>query len=277
MLKWEILLLWLTVGCYTASAIGFIYAVAFRKSAALSWAVGLAAAGLAVHTAALGLRWAETGHGPYMRRYEVYSSNVWVAVLMFLAAQGWRPKLRPLGVLVMPSAFLLIGMAVLSSPEIRYLPTTYKTYWLLIHILFAKLAYGSALLATGLSAFYLIRRRQEDRGQVAAFFERLPSPDVMDELSYALNGFSFINIAIMILAGAIWAQNAWGRYWAWDSVETWALISWFVYGLYLHLRRVHGWKGSRAAWFSLGAFVFLLLSLFAVGTIFESYHSPYLG
>lgn len=277
MLKWEIVLHWLGVACYAASAVLFMYSMAFKKPGAISWAVRLAALGMIPHSAALGLRWLETGHGPYMRRYEVFSSDVWVGVLMFLIAQHLRPNFKQLGVVVMPVSFLVIGAAVMSSPEIREIPSSYKTFWLILHILFAKMAYGSAMIGTALSGFYLLRKRQEAKGKVAAFFKHLPSPEAMDEWAYAINGFGFINIAIMILAGSIWAQNAWGSYWTWDRIETWSLVSWFLYGLYLHLRRIHGWKGDRAAWFALGAFAVLLFALFGVGVLWESAHSPYLG
>lgn len=276
MIKWEIVLLWVAVGAYALSAVLYVFSVAFQRAPWLGRATAVAAGGLVPHTAALALRWAETGHGPYMRRYEVYSSDVWVALAIFLVVQFWQPALRALGALVLPASFLLIGMAVLSSPEVQALPATFKTYWLIIHILFAKLAYGANLVATALAAFYLVKSRQQRQGRVTPFYQRLPGPDLLDELSYAFIGFGFIMLGIMILAGSIWAKNAWGRYWGWDAVETWSLISWLVYGLYLHLRRTYGWRGARAAWFAIGGMGLLVFSLFGIGLFYQTFHSPYM-
>ena len=274
-LKWQIAFLWLAVAAYALSGVAFVISAAFRRGRWVRPAVLLTWLGLLPHSAALALRWLQAGHGPYMYRYEVYSSDAWVAVFLFLIIQRWRPALRVLGLLVMPASFLLIGMAVLASPEVRPLPATFKTYWLIVHIFFAKLAYGSALIGTALAVLYLLKRRRETAGRADGFYERLPSLETLDELSYAFLGFSFVMIGTMILAGSIWAKNAWGRYWGWDAVETWSLVSWLVYGLYLHLRRTYGWKGEGAAYAAVAAMATLLFALFGVGVFFESFHSPY--
>ncbi len=278
MIRWEMVLLWAAVALYAASAASYVASLFFSWDRWTGWATRLAELALAPHTLSLLLRWLEAGHGPYLRRYEVYSSDVWVGVVMFLLAQRWRPSLRGLGAVVMPASFLLIGMAVMSSPEIRTMPPSFRTYWLVIHILFAKLAYGANLIATGCAVLYLMKRRRTERDlPVRGLLAKVPDLAPLDELSYAFSGFGFLMIGIMILAGSIWAKNAWGSYWNWDAVETWALISWFVYGIYLHLRRTHGWKGSRAAWMNIAALGFLLFALFGVGLFFDSAHSPYVG
>ena len=229
------------------------------------------------HSAALGLRWLEAGHGPYLRQYEVYSSDVWVMMVMFLLVQFWRPALRTAGMVAMPVCLLLIGMAVMASPEIRDLPVTFKTYWLIVHILFAKLAYGSALMGTAMGVLYLASQQKTRTNRLTNFYRRLPPLEVLDELSYAFIGFGFVMLGIMIVAGSIWAKNAWGRYWGWDPVETWALISWLFYGLYLHLRVTFKWQGGRAAWFSVVAMAVLIFALFGIGWFYQSFHSPYIG
>ena len=271
----EIGLHWIAVAFYCLSAILYIYGFVFRKDRAFKWALVAAVCGLIPHTAALGLRWYVTGHGPYLRRYEVLSSNVWVGLVMFILVQRIKPVLRPFGAVVMPVSFLLIGLAVLSSPETHPLPETFQTFWLLVHILFAKLAYGSCLIATALAGGYLLlqgggRLQQKWAG-------RLPAPGIIDEFSYRFTGFGFMMIGIMIAAGAIWANDAWGSYWSWDPVETWSLLSWVVYGLYLHLRRMHGWRGRKAAWYTMIAFLLLLFTIFGIGLIYVSEHSPYMN
>lgn len=276
MIKTEILLHWGAVAFYIVSAVLFIYSFAFRKTEYMRWGTRAALAGLLPHTAALGLRWAEAGHGPYLRIYEVYSSDVWIIVVMFLLVQKWLPATRPAGTVVMPVSFLMIGMAVMSSPEIRPLPSTFRTFWLLVHIFFAKVAFGSLLLATGLAALYLVKERTTlpVSGGVSGEFRE---SGFFDEASYNLTGFGFLMLGIMIVSGAIWADNAWGAYWTWDPVETWSLISWLVYGIYLHLRRTYGWRGVRSAWFLVFALVILVFALFGMGYFYPSQHSPYIS
>lgn len=273
-MKDEILLHWLAVAGYSFSTVAFIYSLFFKKRTYRAGLV-LATAGFLFHTAALGLRWYHTGHGPYMRVYEVYSSDVWVAVLMYLIIQFGKPKLRVFGSFVMPSAVLLIGMAIMASKEIRELPESFRTFWLILHIFFAKLAYGSLLIATAAGVLYLLKA---DCGiRKSEWLKKIPDNDYLDELNYKFTGFGFFNLTVMIAAGSIWANQAWGSYWSWDPVEVWSLISWFIYAIYLHLRRMHGWRGSRAAWFSVAAFAILVFTIIGVGLIYVSNHSPYIS
>lgn len=277
MVKTEILLLWSAVGLYALSSCLFLFSLVFNKLQQLKTGIWLAFLGFLPHSGALGLRWAETGHGPYMRVYEVYSSDVWIALAMFFLLQVYKPNLRVLGAVVLPASFLLIGMAVMASPEIKPLPPNFQTFWLIIHIFFAKLAFGSLLIATGLSLFYLMKRRREIQGEVGVFLGKLPALRVLDELSYQFTGFGFFMLAIMIVAGAIWANKAWGRYWGWDAVETWSLITWLVYGIYLHLRRTYGWKEAKASWFAVLAFAVFVFAIFGIGLFYISVHSPYIS
>lgn len=276
MIEWEILLLWAAVALYALSTVLYVYSVAFQKD---KFKLATIAAWLALvfHSASLALRWIEAGHGPYMRRFEVYSSDVWIAVILFLLAQTWKKSLRFAGAIVMPASFLLIGMAVLSSPEITPLPSTFKTYWLIVHIIFAKLAFGGAIIGTAMALFYVLKKRKMEQGVAGPFYSKLPSLEILDELSYGFIGFGFLNLGVMIIAGSIWAKTAWGSYWSWDPVEVWSLIAWFVYAIYFHLRRTYGWKGTRLAWVALGGLAVLVFSLFGLGIFYSTGHSPYLG
>lgn len=274
--KTEIILLWVTVACYVAGSALYIHGLVFNKASSTKWATFIGLTGLLPHSAGLLLRWIESGHGPYITFYEITTSDTWVAVVTFLLVQYRYPRLRSLGVLVMPVSFLLIGLGVMSSPQIYDIPTTFRTYWLIIHILFAKLAFGSILVATGLAIFYLLKTRSGEGKLIRWIEHSTPSHDLMDELSYKFIAFGFIHLSIMIAAGSIWAEYAWGRYWGWDPVETWALISWLIYGLYLHLRLIVGWRGHKLAWYAVGAFIVLLFSVFGVVYLYHSVHTGYL-
>lgn len=270
----EIGLHWAAVACYALSSCFFIYGFVFQKDWGTKLGIMLAGLGLLPHTLALLLRWYSTGHGPYLRRYEVFSSDVWIGITMFMVAQWRKAELKQLGVLVMPVSFLLIGMSVMASPQIRPLPETFQTFWLVLHIFFAKLAYGSCLIGVVLAVVYLVSQKRKNI--LAGRFAWVSEPAAIDELSYKFNGFGFIMISVMIIAGAIWANNAWGSYWSWDPVETWSLVSWVIYGIYLHLRRMHGWKGKKSAWLNIISFCLLLFTIFGIGVFYATGHSPYM-
>lgn len=274
MYRWEVILLWVSVSFYVTASVLYVYSLVFHKD----WygKAGLVTlAGIIPHSVSIVLRWIESGHGPYVTFYEVTISDTWVALLLFLLVQYKYKKLELLGVFVVPISFLLIGLGVMSSAQIYHTPTSFQTYWLFVHILFAKLAFGSILLGTGLSVFYLIK---EKKGQFAhpTLNKHLPDLDTIDELGYRFIAFGFLHLGIMIAAGSIWANKAWGRYWGWDPVETWSLISWLIYGLYLHLRLTWGWRGRKSAWYVIAVFAVLLFSIFGVVYLYHSVHSYYL-
>lgn len=288
-MEWIIGLLWAAVALYAAASVAFAWQIVSKSAAGKSiaekkdletkydyrWGIRLTFLALLPHTAALIMRWIQTGHGPYMHEFEVYSTQVWVVVVLFLILQ-WRMRwLRFTGVLVLPSCFLLIGMAVMASPEIQPLPPDFGTFWLEIHITFAKLAYFSYLIGTALAVFYLVKEKRIEKGKDLGFLARVPDLPVLNEKSYRFIAFGFVMMAIMIIAGAIWADKAWGSYWSWDPVETWSLISWLLYGLYLHLVRTYGWRGKRPAWLAIAAVFVMVFALLGLGAIYQSLHSPY--
>lgn len=169
---------------------------------------------------------------------------------------------------VMPITFTLMGWLMLSDPSLIELPSTYHTVWMVVHILFGQLSYGSVLVAVGLAVLVLARERI-----TSPFWrERIPETDRLDDLAYRFMAFGFIFETLMIIAGAIWAQNAWGRYWSWDPLEVWSLSTWLVFGLYFHLRLAFDFKGKRSALYILFAFVFSFLSFFGLPFFSQTVH-----
>ena len=162
--------------------------------------------------------------------------------------------LRWLGVLVSISALLTLGTAVtlLYVPSAPLVPAL-KSTWLVIHVSTAIISGGVFLLANVIAAAYLYLDNMENKGQRKVWAQRLPSLDSLDQLSYRLVAFVFPLWTFSVIAGAIWAESAWGRYWGWDPQETWAFITWVAYAAYLHARVTVGWRGRRAAWLCLFA------------------------
>jgi cytochrome c-type biogenesis protein CcsB len=165
-----------------------------------------------------------------------------------------KNDLRWLGLLVSAAVLLVLGTAitVLYRPSAPLVPAL-KSTWLVIHVSAAIISGGVFLLANIISAAYLYLDSMEEKGERKAWAQRLPSLEVLDQLSYRLVAFVFPLWTFAVMAGAIWAEHAWGRYWGWDPKETWAFITWVAYAAYLHARVTVGWRGRRAAWLCLFA------------------------
>ena len=163
-------------------------------------------------------------------------------------------KLRWLGLPVSLAVLLTLGTAVtlLYRPSAPLMPAL-KSPWLVIHVSAAIISGGVFLLANCIAATYLILDRYEQKGLRPVWAEKLPSLEALDNLSYRLVALVFPLWTFSVIAGAIWAEAAWGRYWGWDPKETWAFITWVAYAAYLHARVTAGWKGKKAAWLCLFA------------------------
>lgn len=272
-IKLQLFFYWITVGFCFAGTVFFITSIIFKKENLVRFAMLFSYLAVVPLTVALIDRWVQTGHFPYWGVYEVFASYAWGALVFFLIIQGYKPTLKITGAVVLPITMLMVGIAVMSSTELKEIPKTFFTFWLGIHILFAKLAYGSVLISAALSIGYLLRKKQEERGgAINPLLARLPSTERIDHWSYQFAAFAFVMLGIMIASGAVWAYKAWGRYWGWDPIETWALISWLIYGGYFHLRRTMGLRGRWAAWFGIFAVVLVLFAFFGIPLFYPSVH-----
>ena len=264
-LGWTAAVLYLAAtGCYGVCLV-------FAGPRPETWGRRLTGLGLALHGTAIALRWLTAGHGPYMAKHEVLLSMSWIAVLLLLAWTSRHKDVEALAVVVLPLAILMLAVGLFADPAIRRLPPSLRSVWLVIHVLCNKVAAGSMLVAVGAAAIYLGKAaRPESR-----FASRFPPLTELDRLSRQWVGFGFLFWTITIAAGAIWANEAWGRYWGWDPIETWSLITWLCFGFYLHGRRFFAWHGKKAAWMVVGCFLISILTLFLVPFLPGSLHSEY--
>lgn len=263
-------LFWVAVTLYALATAAFFAGFAFRSArleAAGAWLLGLS---LAPHGATLALRWAEVGHGPYHTRYEVVSADVFLLVLVWVVVSVAARGLRVLGSLVAPSAFLLMGWAVSAFELKREVPIIFKSWWLALHIGFAKLFFATILLAALCAAAWLVKARRP--GALA----RLPSPERLDLYEHQLTLVSFLFLGVMIAAGSLWAHQSWGRYWAWDPMETSSLVTWVALGIILHFRVLHGWTARRMAWLTFAGLAFAVVTLFVVALLVPTIHDSYM-
>ncbi len=265
----EAWLFWAGVMLYAAASAAFLAGNIFGRPRLAGCGLPLALAGFILNTAVIAVRWSATGHPPLMGDYESALSRSWVTVGLFLGLQLRYPRLRGLGMVVLPFALLNLGYGSLRSPILQPLAPPFRSPWLFIHIAFALLTYAAYAVAAALSVLFLLKIR---RSAGSAFYDRFPSPEVMDELSYKLIAFGFIADSMMLVAGAIWANSLWGAYWSWDPIQTWAFINWLTYGIYLHLRVIHRWRMKRAAWLSVAAVITVIISFWATNYLGAGLH-----
>jgi cytochrome c-type biogenesis protein CcsB len=192
-------------------------------------------------------------HVPWGNMYEFSITGALAFTGAYLAALR-KNDLRWLGLFVSLAVLLTLGTAITllyrnSAPLVPALKST----WLVIHVTAAIISGGVFLLANVIAATYLYLEYSERTGGRKPWAKRLPELDTLDQLSYRLVAFVFPLWTFAVIAGAIWAESAWGRYWGWDPKETWAFITWVAYAAYLHARVTIGWKGRRAAWLCLFA------------------------
>lgn len=211
--------------------------------------IGLAVTVVAAltHVAGVVLRGVAAQRPPWGNMYEFVTTSLAIVAIVYLVL-ALRSGMRWLG---LPVTLLLTigqGLAVtVFYVDVSELMPALHSVWFVIHIIAAATA-GAAFNVGGIAAIlYLVRTRAEARGSVRGYLARIPSAAALDRVSYRFHAFAFPLWTFTIAAGAIWAQFAWGRFWGWDPKETWSLVTWIVYAVYLHARATAGWKGRRAA------------------------------
>ena len=225
--------------------------------------------GFVLHTAALVTRGIGAGRLPLTNQYEFATSFAWGISLCFLMFL-WKYHFQALGAFVTPVIFLLIGYAAMQSREVRELMPALRSNWLGIHVSTAILSYGAFGVYFAVSLMFLMRQKMKDN---VFWQEHIPEEQKLDMISYRAVSLGFLFLTFVIITGAIWAERAWGSYWSWDPKETWSLITWIIYALYLHLRISKGWKNKSAAMFAVIGFICVIFTYIGVNTLIPGIHS----
>ncbi len=263
----ELQLLWLALMLYTlagSTAIGST--VLAKRPERIILAVIVI--GLAAHAASLGLRWGRLGHGPFITMFEILSSNVWSLLLIYGLAYWRVPAVRPAAVVVMPVLFLMMAWLLVTNPTAGHFPPTYHTVWLYVHMLLGKVFLGAVLVAVGIAGLILLRHT----GRGAARLAELPDDLRLENLAVRFMMVGFIFETLMLVAGAIWAQDAWGRFWAWDPLETWAFATWLTLAFFIHLRVTVRLSPQHSALLIMAVFVLAFLTFFGVPFVSTAPH-----
>ncbi len=266
-LELELLILWAALIIYVLAGSLVIVAAIFRQVTDDIFQ-GLLWLGLGVHTAAITYRWIRLEHGPFLTMFEILSSNIW-SVTLFFALTYWRiPSIRPVATIMMPILFMMMGWLMLAYPGESVFPPTYNTIWLYIHIGFGKVFMGALMIASALSCIVLLR----DLKPIGQLCSSMPVSNSVSELSFRFLALALVFESLMLVAGAIWAQDAWGRYWAWDPLETWSFITWLVLAITLHVRITWPISTKIGAMLILIVFVIAFLTFFGVPFISTAPH-----
>jgi cytochrome c-type biogenesis protein CcsB len=234
-------------------------------------ALGLTALAALSHAGVLVARGLATDRLPWGNMYEFATATVLVAVVAYLVFAVRNPGLRHAGLFVLAPVVLsmvLIGL-FLYAPAAP-LVAALRSSWLAIHVSTAILGFGIFFVSGIASALFLLVSRDGERTGLLA---RLPSAAALDRVAHRTAVFGFPIWTFAVIAGAIWAESAWGRFWGWDPKETWAFIAWVVYAAYLHARTTAGWRGRPAAWVNVVGLVVMIFNLLFVNLVSTGLHS----
>lgn len=243
-----------------------------RRAGGIAVAVFVLAALL--HFAAVAARGLAVGRVPWGDAYE-FALTGSLAVAVLGVGLLVRERARWLGAFVALPILLTLGVATaLFYTAPSALAPALQSFWLVIHVSVAFIASALFTVAFSLTVLQLVQSRFDRRGgDRPAFLRSVPAADALEALSFRLHAAGFVLWSFTVVAGAIWAEHAWGRYWGWDPKEVWALVIWIVYAGYLHARVTAGWGGARAAWFGVFGYACLLFNFFGVNYLFVGNHS----
>jgi cytochrome c-type biogenesis protein CcsB len=230
-------------------------------------AVSLTVLAVGLHLASIVLRGIAAGRWPLGNMYEFTSAICLAAVVAWLVVLRRAPASRSIGLFVLLPVVVLLFLAgtVLYAQAAPVVPAL-QSYWLVVHVTTIGASSGLLLVPGVASALFLLRQR----GVLA---DRLPAAEVLDRLAYRTTIVAFPVYTFAIIAGAVWAEAAWGRFWGWDPKETVAFVSWVVYAAYLHARATAGWRTGRAAWINIAGFATIVFNLFFINMVVAGLHS----
>ncbi len=225
-----------------------------KRSSLGWWAAAFQITAVVLLTAYIVVRMSYTGHGPFSNQHEFAIAFSWGILLVNLFFDlRYRIRLISLIVLLVAGGMLVYGMSLDTSVK-PLIPALQNSLMLTLHVSFAVIAYGAACVSFGAAVLYLLHPVIKR--------VKLPRLEVLDDIGYRAAVITFPLLTIMIVLGSVWANTAWGRYWGWDPKETAALVTWLVYGAFLHVRVVRDWRGRKAAWMLVLGFITVLFAYF---------------
>ncbi len=244
-------------GVYFASMIFYAGSLFFKNkifSILARFFIICAALGLSIH---IGIRWQAALRPPLSNMFESLVVFAW-AIAVFIIFMDLKYKIKVINALTALMGLLALGYAALLDKEIAPLMPALRSNWLTFHVLTCFIGYAALTVAFVASLIILFKKEASQN---------------LDNISHKLIALGFLFLTLGIISGSVWANSAWGTYWSWDPKETWSLITWFIYAIYLHARLRKGWRGKKAAWLSVIGFLAMLFTYFGVSYLFSGLHS----
>jgi cytochrome c-type biogenesis protein CcsB len=279
--QFSVLSLYSAMGLYAVAFILFTLDLSGLAPAKLRMArIGLSITwlGFALQVIATVLRGLAASRVPWANMYEFAMTGTLMIMLVFLIV-NLKWDIRYLGAFI--TGFVLLALGISATRyyvEVVPLPPALQSYWLVIHVFVATLATGFFALGFALSLAQLLQERREratNEQQAArwAWLSRLPNSVNLENFAYRLIIVGFVLWTFTLIAGAVWAEKAWGRYWGWDVKEVWTFIIWTIFAGYLHARSTRGWRGSRSAVLAMIGFAAIVFNFTVVNIFFKGLHA----
>jgi cytochrome c-type biogenesis protein CcsB len=224
-----------------------------------------------LHVGGTVLRGVAAGRVPWANMFEFTLTATAIIIGVFLVMQFWQ-DLRFLGAYI--TGFVLVALGVATTNfyvDVVPLPPALQSYWLVIHVFVASLGTGFYGLGAALSIIQLVQARREAKG--LSGIRGVPTAQRLETLAYRLIVVGFVFWTFTLIAGSIWAEHAWGRYWGWDTKEVWTFIVWVIFAGYIHARATRGWRGSRSATLAIIGFGAVVFNFTIVNIYFHGLHS----
>jgi cytochrome c-type biogenesis protein CcsB len=262
----------LLVFVYVSSAIGYFLFFTTQKKKFGSLGFVLAFSGWILHTGLVVYRCLVFKSFAVSGLYESLSFFAWVIVLVYLISE-FRHKQHIDGVFVLPLAVSLAAYASVINSDIKPLPAVLRSPWMAVHVTLCFLSYACFTLAFCFAVMYIWQEKELKSRKVDVFFFRLPALEFLDRLGYRAIVFGFVFLSLGIVSGSIWAQKAWGTFWSWDPKETFSLILWLIYLVYLHGRLMAFWRGKKSARLAIIGFAIMIFTYLGVSFLLPGLHS----
>jgi len=260
-----------TVVVYFIASLFYFFFFVSKNESLYKKALYTVYSGFVLHTLTFLIRGFERGHLPMTSLFESILFFTWLIILLFLIVEK-KYKLQTLGVFIVPLNFLALFYALFLPKKIDTFDPILKSVWLGIHVTLILIGTAAFALTFGLGIMYLLQERQLKSRKQGLFYHRLPSLEILDDLSYKALSFGFPFLTLGMITGSIWAKYAWGTYWNWDPKLTWSLITWLIYAALLHGRLTVGWRGRKAAFISILGFLSVLFTFLGVNILMNTIH-----
>ena len=267
----DTLFFWTSTVTAAASFLSGLLALFFRSEKSLKAAGYLLGVSFLLLTAHGIVRWIESGHPPFVTRFESMTLAVWFSLLVFFLL---KRTIRRIDIVLVPVSllsFLLMGWSATLPREMSPLSAALDNVWLFIHASFATVGAATFVIAVSFSAVYLLGKNWLERHTKTEAM--MPDYDTLPGSTLNLVVLGLILWGVMIVSGSIWAHKAWGRYWAWDPIELWSLISWLLYGLVVHARIGFKISNRLLSWMVIIAALTVVFALWGVNYVYQTIHT----